>query len=48
MTNDALRPILKSQLHAALAMLKDAIDKCPDEVWLDEGYTNRYWQIAFF
>ena len=47
MTNDALRPILKSQLHAALAMLKDAIDKCPDDVWLDEGYTNRYWQIAY-
>ena len=47
MTNEALRPILKSQLHASLAMLKDAIEKCPDDVWLDERYTNRYWQIAY-
>jgi hypothetical protein len=47
MSHEALRPILKSQLHASLAMLKDAIDKCPDDVWLDEGYANRYWQIAY-
>lgn len=47
MTNDALRPIIKSQLHASLAMLKDAIEKCPDEVWLEERSGNRYWQIAY-
>ena len=47
MTNDSLRPILKSQYHASLAMLKDAIDKCPDDVWLDDRTTNRYWQIAY-
>jgi hypothetical protein len=47
MTTDALRPIIKSQLHASLAMLKDAIEQCPDEVWLDERFGNRYWQIAY-
>ena len=47
MTNDFLRPILKSQYHASLAMLKDAIDKCPDALWLDDRLTNRYWQIAY-
>jgi hypothetical protein len=47
MTNDTLRSILKSQLHASLAMLKDAIEKCPDDVWLDDRFTNRYWQIAY-
>lgn len=47
MTNDALRPILKSQLHASLAMLRDAIEKCPDDVWFDERVTNRSWQIAY-
>lgn len=46
-SNDALRSMIKSQLRASLAMLKDAIEKCPDDVWLDEGYTNRYWQIAY-
>ena len=47
MTNDTLRPILKSQLHASLAMLKDAIEKCPNDVWFDDRFTNRYWQIAY-
>ena len=47
MSHETLRPILKSQLHAALAMLKDAIEKCPDEVWNDEHFTNRYWQVAY-
>ncbi|MDO8677896.1 MAG: hypothetical protein Q7R30_04935 [Acidobacteriota bacterium] len=47
MTNDTLRPILKSQFHASLAMLKDAIEKCPDDVWFDDRVTNRYWQIAY-
>ena len=28
-------------------MLKDAIEKCPDDVWLDDRVTNRYWQIAY-
>jgi hypothetical protein len=47
MTTETLRPILKSQYHASLAMLKDAIDKCPDDVWLDDRVTNRIWQIAY-
>lgn len=47
MTTDDLRPIIKSQLHASLAMLKDAIEMCPDDVWLDERFGNRYWQIAY-
>jgi hypothetical protein len=47
MPNDTLRPILKSQYHASLAMLKDAIEKCPEEVWLDARYSNGFWQIAY-
>ena len=47
MSTEALRPILKSQLHASLAMLKEAIEKCPDDLWLDERPGNRYWQIAY-
>jgi hypothetical protein len=26
---DALRPILKNQYHAALAMLREGIERCP-------------------
>ncbi len=47
MANETLRPILKSQYHASLAMLKDAIEKCPDDVWMDARFTNSFWQIAY-
>jgi hypothetical protein len=47
MSNDTLRPILKSQYHAALAMLRQAIDNCPDELWLKSSNANAFWQIAY-
>jgi hypothetical protein len=43
----ALAAVLKSQYHAALAMLRDAIEQCPDELWLDTRPTNAFWQIAY-
>jgi len=39
--------MLKSQYHAALAMLKSAIENCPDDLWLDSQYRNAYWQVAY-
>lgn len=38
---------LKSQYHAALAMLRQGIDSCPDEMWFDKRPTNAVWQIAY-
>lgn len=35
------------QYRAALAMLRQAIDKCPGSLWLAPGYLNRYWHIAY-
>jgi DinB superfamily len=43
----ALRAMLKSQYHAALAMLRDAVERCPDEVWLDTRPRNAFWQVAY-
>ncbi len=43
----AIRAALKSQYHAALAMLGEGIRRCPDELWAAEEYTNRFWQIAY-
>ncbi len=43
----ALRRLLKSQYHAALAMLKEAVERCPDALWDDPRHTNRTWQIAY-
>ncbi len=35
------------QYRAALAMLRQAIDKCPESLWLAPEYLNRYWHIAY-
>lgn len=44
---DALRAIVKSQYHAALAMLGEAIRLYPDELWLSTTHVNAAWQIAY-
>ena len=38
---------LVRQYLATLAMLKQAIEDCPEHLWLDPQYTNRFWQIAY-
>lgn len=43
----AVRAILKSQYHAGLAMLRQAIERCDDELWLDARPTNAFWQVAY-
>ena len=43
----ALRAMLKSQYHAALAMLRDAVEKCPDAIWEGGGHRNACWQHAY-
>jgi hypothetical protein len=42
-----LRDVLKSQYHASLAMLRDVIEACPDDVWQSDAHRNRYWQIVY-
>ena len=44
---EALRATLKSQYHAALAMLHEAIDLCPQGAWSGSEHTNDVWQIAY-
>ncbi len=43
----ALRSVLKSQYHAGLAMLREAIERCPEDVWLSKTHRNAFWQIAY-
>ena len=38
---------IKSQYLAALKMLKDAIDKCPDDLWYDDEPLNKFWHISY-
>jgi hypothetical protein len=43
-----IRPALKSQYHAALRMLHEAIEKCPDRMW-NEGANGSppFWRVAY-
>ncbi len=43
----ALARVLKSQYHAGLAMLREAIERCPDDLWLDARPRNAFWQVAY-
>jgi hypothetical protein len=43
-----IRSALKSQYHAALGTLREAIEKCPDSMWDDAA--DRYpafWRVAY-
>jgi hypothetical protein len=42
-----IKAALKSQYHAALAMLEPAIEECPVELWAREHPASPYWQIAY-
>jgi hypothetical protein len=43
---EATKSIL-SQYRASLAMLRQAIELCPDDLWIESSYRNRYWHIAY-
>jgi len=42
-----VQPVLKSQYHASLTMLRDAIEHCPPEEWLSTDHKNAFWQVAY-
>ena len=42
-----IKSILQSQYLAALAMLKQAIVKCPADVWDDPDDKDRFWFVAY-
>ena len=42
-----VKEIIKSQYRAALAILGDAIEKCPDVLWDEPDTTQQVWHIAY-
>jgi hypothetical protein len=44
---DTLKPALKGQYHAALDMLKGAIEPCPDELWVGGVPPRSFWRLAY-
>lgn len=41
-----IREALKEQYHAAMAMLTESVEKCPDDLWISGEYPRSYWRIA--
>ena len=47
MTDHMVRSVLKSQYHASLAMLREAVERCPADEWSNANYKNAFWQLAY-
>jgi hypothetical protein len=43
----SVKETIKSQYHAALEMLKQAIVACPKVLWDDSQYESPFWHIAY-
>lgn len=41
------KKVIQSQYLAAMAMLRQAIEQCPDSLWKDDSYVNPFWRIAY-
>ncbi len=46
-SDDGLRHAITSQHIAALEMLRQVIEKCPDELWLSRSLRNQMWRVAY-
>jgi hypothetical protein len=44
---DELKQALKGQYHAALDMLRGAIEACPEEIWLGGVPPRSFWRLAY-
>ncbi|MEZ0324955.1 MAG: DinB family protein [Fimbriimonas sp.] len=44
---DNLKLALKGQYHAALDMLKGAIEACPEEIWVGGVPPRSFWRLAY-
>lgn len=39
--------VIKNQTHAALTMLTECVENCPEAVWLSGTHPRPYWKIAY-
>ena len=47
MDNKSIAAILASQYRASLAMLRQAVERVPENLWNNGDYNNPNWQIAY-
>jgi hypothetical protein len=46
MTTETVKETLKSQYHAALEMLREPIEICPEELWTAGKHPRQFWRIS--
>ncbi|MBA4370633.1 MAG: hypothetical protein C0418_03525 [Coriobacteriaceae bacterium] len=44
---EIVRTAIGNQYRAVLAMLRDAVERCPDEAWAAEGQGVPFWRVAY-
>ena len=44
---DNLKPALTGQYHAAMDMLRGAIEACPDDIWVGGVPPRSFWRLAY-
>lgn len=44
---DSIKPALKGQYHAAMDMLRGAIEACPPELWTGGIPPRSFWRLAY-
>jgi hypothetical protein len=42
-----VKAALATQYRAALGMLRDAVENCPDDLWTDPAPKNAFWHVAY-
>jgi len=42
-----VKETIKSQYNAALEMLKQAVEACPEPLWSDPQYESPFWHVAY-
>lgn len=42
-----LRQALKNQYHLGFQMLRDCIERCPDDFWESGKHPRNFWRIAY-
>ena len=47
MAETSVHEALARQYGASIAMLREAVTKCPDQLWLAPEYPNKFWHIAY-
>jgi len=47
MDDAVIRQTILRQYRAAMAMLGETIERCPEELWFSNDFKNRFWHIAY-